>query len=83
MIPNALQIVKNHTVILETDIASAVTMVILAICVHRDVQYIVIKGFATKPMVAVHRDAQRDNMETRAIEVVVLGVKEEYVTKKI
>lgn len=43
----------------------------------------VMKKSATKPMVNVHRDVQRDGMETRAIYSVVLDVQERHVTNKV
>lgn len=56
-------IVMNQSVIEKSDIVSAVTKAILAICIHRRVQCIVWKEFVIKSVVvAVHRDADRDGM---------------------
>lgn len=58
-------IVMNQSVIEKSDIVSALTKAILAICihVHRRVQCIVWKEFVIKSVVvAVHRDADRDGM---------------------
>lgn len=74
MIPYARQIVKNATVLYIVDIVTAVSPVIGETHVIRSVQYIVSKESVIKSVVAVHRDARRDNMETRVITHVVLGV---------
>lgn len=74
MIPYALQIVKNQTVLYIVDIVTAVSLVIGETHVIHIVQYIVSKESVTKSVVAVHRDAHRDNMETCVITHVVLDV---------
>lgn len=56
------------------DIVKAVSLVIGETHVIHSVQYIVSKESVIKAMVAVHRDARRDNMETRVITHVVLDV---------
>lgn len=83
MIPYARQIVKNQTVLYIVDIVTAVSPVIGETHVIHVVQYIVSKESVTKSVVAVHRDAHRDNMETRVITHVVLDVLEGNVTNKV
>lgn len=83
MIPYARQIVKNATVLYIVDIVTAVSPVIGETHVIHSVQYIVSKESVIKSVVAVHRDARRDNMETRVITHVVLGVLEGHVTNKV
>lgn len=69
---NVLQIVK--TVIAKLDNVPAVSLVTGDTRVIHNVQRIVSKEFVTKAMGTVKRDAHRDNMETRVITHVFLGV---------
>lgn len=64
---NALQIAKSQIVLCIVDIVSAVSLVIGETPVVHCVQYIVSEESVTKAVVAVHRDAHRDGMETRVI----------------
>lgn len=71
---NVLKIVKNQTVTAKLDNVPAVSLVTGDTRVIHNVQRIVSKEFVTKAMGTVKRDAHRDNMETRVITHVFLGV---------